>query len=87
MDTQTYSTRSCCHRDDKADFGLGMGRSMRAMQLFNEAKAMYEQATALPETERQARLEEVHAIVAKKALVRKCALTVGYVCLCGCVYT
>ncbi len=54
-----------------------MGRSMRAMQLFNEAKTMYEQAMALPETEMQARLDEVHAIIAKKSLVREVYAYIG----------
>jgi hypothetical protein len=50
-------------RENTADFGIGMGRSMRAMAVFNEVKADYEQSLAnvsAPE-ERAEVLRQVHA--------------------------
>ncbi|MGB1603481.1 MAG: AarF/UbiB family protein, partial [Promethearchaeia archaeon] len=57
-------------REDTANFGVGMERSMRAMSVFNEVKADYEASLAnISEPARRAQvLREVHARSAPKAL-------------------
>eukprot|EP00288_Rhodomonas_lens_P020244 CAMPEP_0177691704 /NCGR_PEP_ID=MMETSP0484_2-20121128/1454_1 /TAXON_ID=354590 /ORGANISM="Rhodomonas lens, Strain RHODO" /LENGTH=639 /DNA_ID=CAMNT_0019202357 /DNA_START=14 /DNA_END=1933 /DNA_ORIENTATION=+ len=58
------------HKDNDPNFAVGMGRSMRAMSVFNEVKADYEQSLAnvTNEAERKAVLKLVHARSAVKAL-------------------
>ncbi len=57
-------------RENTANFGVGMGRSMRAMAVFNEVKADYESALAnVTDAKQRAQvLQEVHARSAPKAL-------------------
>lgn len=56
-------------KDDTADMAVGMARSMKAMNLFNEAKGIYEKVSAGPEEGRQVKMEETHSLIAVKCLV------------------
>jgi len=58
------------HKDGDPNFGIGMGRSMKAMAVFNQVKSDYETSLAnvTELTERQAILKQVHARSAVKAL-------------------
>lgn len=57
-------------RENTANFGVGMGRSMRAMAVFNEVKADYEKSLAnVTDAKQRAQvLQQLHARSAPKAL-------------------
>jgi aarF domain-containing kinase len=65
---QPQQQPSC--RENTANFGVGMGRSMRAMAVFNEVKADYEKSLAnVTDAKQRAQvLQQLHARSAPKAL-------------------